>query len=166
MPFLFRMPRPRVFMSSILLAVFVQVLSISARAEVQVTGAPDAIKVDAKETSVEELLTALRKAYGLQYWSSANLSRSVSGTYAGSLQQVVSRALMLQGYDFIAETSEHGTIVAVYGKSAAPGSDVNLVVSKTTPPTPPMAAPLPSRLDQIRGAAQLGQAVKRRLPGF
>ena len=71
MPFLFRMPRPRVFMSSILLAVFVQVLSISARAEVQVTGAPDAIKVDAKETSVEELLTALRKAYGLQYWSSA-----------------------------------------------------------------------------------------------
>ena len=79
---------------------------------------------------------------------------------------MVSRALMLQGYDFIAETSEHGTIVAVYGKSAAPGSDVNLVVSKTTPPTPPMAAPLPSRLDQIRGAAQLGQAVKRRLPGF
>ena len=151
-------------MSSILLAVFVQVLSISARAEVQVTGAPDAIKVDAKETSVEELLTALRKAYGLQYWSSANLSRSVSGTYAGSLQQVVSRALMLQGYDFIAETSEHGTIVAVYGKSAAPGSDVNLVVFKTAPPTPPMAAPLPSRSRPNTRSGPARASSERRYP--
>ena len=29
------------------------------------------------------------------------------------------RVLSLQGYNFIAETSEHGTIVAVYDKSAA-----------------------------------------------
>ena len=126
-------------MSSILLAIFVPALSISARAEVQVTGEPDAIQVEAKEASVEELLTALRKAYGLQYWSSANLSRSVSGTYAGSLQQVVSRVLMLQDYDFLAETTEHGTIVAVYGKNAAPGSNVNLVMSRPAPP-PPIAA--------------------------
>ena len=53
-------------MSSILLAIFVQALSIGARAEVQVTGEPDAIQVEAKEASVEELLTALRKAYGLR----------------------------------------------------------------------------------------------------
>ena len=84
----------------------------------QITGEGGAIQVDAKEASVEELLTALRKAYGLEYSSSANLSRSVSGIYAGSLQQVVSRVLLLQGYNFIAETSEHGTIVAVYDKSA------------------------------------------------
>jgi len=78
MPSLFRTPRPRILMSSMLLAILGQALSISARAEVQVTGEPDAIQVEAKEASVEELLTALRKAYGLQYWSSANLSRSVS----------------------------------------------------------------------------------------
>ena len=129
-------------MSSILLAIFVQALSIGARAEVQVTGEPDAIQVEAKEASVEELLAALRKAYGLRYWSSANLSRSVSGTYAGSLQQVVSRMLLLQGYDFIAETSAQGTVVAVYDKSAAPGSNVNLVVSKPAP-APPRAAVAP-----------------------
>ena len=146
---LFRTPKPRVLMASILLAIFVHALSISARAEVQVTGESDAIQVEAKEASVEELLTALRKAYGLQYWSSANLSRSVSGTYAGSLQQVVSRVLLLHGYDFIAETSAHGTIVGVYDKSAAPGSNVNLVVSKPAraPPmtavAPPMAAVAP-----------------------
>ena len=170
MPSLFRTPRPRVLMSSILLAILLQALSISARAEVQVTGEPDAIQVEAKEASVEELLTALRKAYGLQYWSSANLSRSVSGTYAGSLQQVVSRVLMLQDYDFLAETTEHGTIVAVYGKNAAPGSNVNLVSQPAPAPpravAPPMAPPLPSRLDQIRGAAQFGQSMKRRQRQF
>ncbi len=32
---------------------------MSARAEVQVTGGPDAMKVEAKEASVEELLIAL-----------------------------------------------------------------------------------------------------------
>jgi hypothetical protein len=164
MPSLFRTPRPLDLISPVLLAIVMQELSISARAELQVTGEPDAIQVEATEASVEELLSAVRKAYGLRYWSSANLSRSVSGTYAGPLQQVVSRVLMLQGYDFIAETSEHDTIVAVYDKSVAPGSDINLVVSRPAPP--PMAVPLPSRQEQMRGANQLGQAVKRRLLGF
>ena len=170
MPSLLSTPRPRALICSLLLGMSGQALSLGARAEVQITGEGDAVQVDAKEASVEELLSALRKAYGLRYSSSANLSRSVSGTYAGSLQQVVSRVLMLQDYDFLAETTEHGTIVAVYGKNAAPGSNVNLV-SQTTPAppravAPPMAPPLPSRLDQIRGAAQFGQSMKRRQRQF
>jgi hypothetical protein len=83
---------------------------------------------------------------------------------------VVSRVLMLQDYDFLAETTEHGTIVAVYGKNAAPGSNVNLVSQAAPAPprvvAPPMAPPLPSRLDQIRGAAQFGQSMKRRQRQF
>jgi hypothetical protein len=134
-------------MASILLALFVQALSTSVRAEVQITGGLDAIRVEARDVPVEELLTALSKAYGLQYRSSANLSPSVSGTFAGSLEQVLSRVLLLQGYDFLAETSEHGTIVAIYDKGTAHGSDVNLV-TQTAPvprwvPPPPMHAPLP-----------------------
>ncbi len=143
MPSLLSTPRPRALICSLLLAMSGQALSLGARAEVQITGEGDAVQVDAKEASVEELLSALRKAYGLRYSSSANLSRSVSGTYAGSLQQVVSRVLSLQGYNFIAETSEHGTIVAVYDKSAAPGSNVNLVMSRPAPPPPKPAPPSP-----------------------
>ena len=143
MPPLFRTPGPLGLMSSILLATFVQVLSTSVRAEIQVTGGSEAITVEAKEASVEELLIALKKAYGLQYGSSANLSRSVSGTFAGSLQQVVSRMLSLQGYDFIAETSAQGVIVAVYGKSTAPLSTV--AVAPQAAPVPKQPPPLPSR---------------------
>ena len=131
MPSLFRTPTPRVFMSSILLAILWQALSIGARAEVLVTGEPDAVQVDAKEASVEELLSALRKAYGLQYWSSANLSRSVSGTYAGSLQQVVSRVLSLQGYNFIAE-NENAFITGLAANVATMAGSTNLVTDRRT----------------------------------
>ncbi|HUI21999.1 MAG TPA: hypothetical protein VLZ74_13275 [Methylocella sp.] len=164
--------RQRVLIAAV---IFAQALSTGARAEVKVTGESDAIKLEAKEASVEELLTALNKAYGLQFRSSANLSQSVSGAFAGSLQQVVYRVLVLEGYNFICETSEHGTIVAVYDKTGEPGSDVNLGASKPAPPAPmaaaaapraplppPMAAPLPPGDRDPRGTNQFWQAVKRR----
>jgi hypothetical protein len=136
-------------MCSVLLATFLQALSMSARAEVQVTGGPDAMNVEARDASVEEVLIALKKAYRLQYGSSANLSRSVSGTFAGSLQQVVSRMLSLQGYDFIAETSTQGVIVAVYGKSTAPVSTVAVAPQAAAVPGKPPLPPSPStRLPQ------------------
>ena len=149
MPPLFRTPGPGVLMCSVLLATFLQALSMSARAEVQVTGGPDAMNVEARDASVEEVLIALKKAYRLQYGSSANLSRSVSGTFAGSLQQVVSRMLSLQGYDFIAETSTQGVIVAVYGKSTAPVSTVAVAPQAAAVPGKPPLPPSPStRLPQ------------------
>ncbi len=57
-PSLFCSPRLLVLIPSILLAILVQALSMSARAEVQVTGGPDPMKIEAKEASVEELLIA------------------------------------------------------------------------------------------------------------
>jgi hypothetical protein len=143
--------------------MFMQALSMSARAEIQITGGSDAIKVEANEVSLEDLLIALNKAFGLQYRSSANLSRSVSGTFAGSLQQVVSRVLLLEGYNFVSESSASGTIVAVYDAGTAPGRNTNPQPkaasmprqSPRPPPEPPQradghglphGAPLNSRL--------------------
>ena len=138
MPNVFRTPRPRVFIAAVMLASLAQALSAGARAEVLITGDSDAIKVEAKGASVEELLAALQKAYSLQFRSSADLSRSVSGTFAGSLQQVVSRVLSLKGYNFIAETSEEGTMVAVYDMSTSP--QANAVMAPRTSSMPPQAA--------------------------
>jgi type II secretory pathway component GspD/PulD (secretin) len=151
MPSLFRSPRPQALIPSVLLAIFIQALSMSAYAEFHVTGESDAIKIEANEASVEELLIALSEAYGLQYRSSANLSRSVSGTFEGPLQQVLSR--LLQGYNFAVETSANGTMVAVYvypnwvtmrgetisvppGVSTAHGSNVDLAPKTASAPSP------------------------------
>jgi hypothetical protein len=138
MPPLFRTPGPLAFRSSVLLATFVQMLSMSARAEVQVTGGPDAT-VEAKGASVEELLIALSEAYGLQQRSSANLSRSVSGTFAGSLQQVVSSVLLLQGYNFGIETSANGTLVMVYNLGLPPCCAVDKATAWSINPEQPAA---------------------------
>jgi hypothetical protein len=132
MPSLFRSPRPQAIIPSVLLAIFMQALSMSAYAEVQITGKSDAIKIEANEASVEELLIALSEAYGLQYRSSANLSRSVSGTFAGPLQQVLSR--LLQGYNFAIEISASGTMVVVYGVSTAHGSNVDFAPKTASAP--------------------------------
>jgi hypothetical protein len=105
------------------------------------------------------VLTALKKAYGLQYGSSANLRRSVSGTFAGSLQQVVSRVLVLQGYGFIAETSAQGTLVAVYDMSTTPTIPVI--------PAPKAAAAAPSAISALASSlspanvSKLADALKR-----
>jgi hypothetical protein len=155
MPFMLRTPRPHVLVTLAFLTIVMQALSTNARAEVQVTGGPDAITVEAKEATVEELLIALSGAYGLQYRSPANLSGSVSGTFAGSLQQVVSRVLVLQSYNFGIETSANGTTVLVYDKGTAPVSNVNLAPKVASAPRQPLPSPhpqLPQRMDR-RGLA-------------
>lgn len=115
--------RSQALVALILLAIFMQALAMSAQAEVRITGESDAVKIDATEASAEELLTELGHAYGLRYRSSADLNRSISGTFTGSLQEVVSRVLSLQGYDFGVETSADGIVVAVYGKGSLHASN-------------------------------------------
>jgi hypothetical protein len=140
MPSLFRAPRPRVLMASVLLTMFMQALSMSARAEIQITGGSDAIKVEAKEVSLEVLLIALNKAFGLQYRSSANLSRSVSGTFTGSLQQVVSRVLLVEGYNFVSETSAR----APWSRCTARAPRLEATPTRSPRPLPCQDIPRPS----------------------
>jgi hypothetical protein len=117
--------------------------ALFARAEVRVTGEPEAVKIEATEASAEELLIELSNTFGLRYRSTANLSRSFSGTFDGPLQQAVSRVLLLQGYNFGVETSANGITVAVFGKDPLHG---NTVGSATyTPTTPPNYSPNSSR---------------------
>jgi hypothetical protein len=159
-PSLFRPPRPLVLLFAVLLVIFVQALSMSAYAGVQLTGEANAIRIEANEVSVEELLMALSKAYGLRYHSYANLDRPVSGVFTGSLQQAVSRVLKLQGYNFLSEKSGKGTMVTVYSAGSAPESSGDLAPKidpsppPAEPPVPPAAEYAPSRQDHRREVAR------------
>ncbi len=74
--------------------------------------------------------------------------------------------LSRQGYNFIAETSAQGTIVAVYEISTAPVSTVD-VAPKTASVAPKAAPAVPTtsaqNQDRSRGAAQVRRAMMRRL---
>lgn len=96
-----RVPPPaRLLLPAILLAGFSHAAAV--RAETRITGEPDAVRIEARDAPVAEVLEALGESFGLQYRGTASLSRRVTGTYEGSLQRVVRR--LLEGHDFIMKT--------------------------------------------------------------
>lgn len=115
------------------------------------------IRVEAKHTPVEQILATLNHEFHLQYKSSATLDREITGTYQGSLEQVLTK--VLEGYDFILKNGDSGLEVRVLGiaaranagavmAGATPTSQVmgpaSLAASRHTapPPGPPGSTPM------------------------
>jgi hypothetical protein len=92
-----------------------------ALAEIQVRGTPKAVSVQAENASIEELLVALTNTFDVQFRSSANLEKRLTGTYEGTLQQVLSR--ILGGYDFVVKFREKGLEITLLGA----GNTITLV---------------------------------------
>ena len=93
-----------------------------AHAETHVGGEPAALRVEARNATLQEVLTALRSSFGLkiQASTSTDLNRSVSGTYNGSLREVITR--LLDGYDFFVRKLGDDLEVVVVGFSASAGT--------------------------------------------
>ncbi len=94
-----------------------------ALADMHVRGSPEAVRIEAKNSSVEEILAALSRAFDMRYRSYASLDKPRSGTYAGPLPLVVMR--VLEGYNFVLKTDNGHIVVTVVGTNAAdtlPGS--------------------------------------------
>jgi hypothetical protein len=89
-------------------------------AEMQVRGSQEAVRIEARDTSVEDILAALSRAFDMHYRSSANLDKRLSGTYAGSLPRVVTR--ILEGYNFVLKTDNGSIAVTVLGTPNAPAA--------------------------------------------
>ena len=114
-------------LAAIVLGVSMAVAPTLAFAEAQVRGKPNAVTVEAKDASVEEILVALTNAFDVHFRSSANLEKRLTGTYEGTLQQVVTH--VLRGYNFVVKSGEQGVeitllgtgkTIAVGGASSAP----------------------------------------------
>ena len=90
------------------------------RAEVRVSGQADALIVETREASVEEILAALRASFNLHYRISGALNRVITGTYSGSLQRVVAR--LLEGHNYVMQASAGGGELIIFGPGAAGGS--------------------------------------------
>ncbi len=116
MPRQFDGPAP-LLVTAILLAALFHAQSV--RAEARISGEPDAVRVEARDASVDEVMAALVASFDLRYRSPASLTRRVTGTYEGSLQQVVGR--LLDGYNFVLRTGSEGVEAWVYGAVGAGG---------------------------------------------
>jgi hypothetical protein len=112
------------FASAVLLAAGGQ----TARAQVQVGGQPEAVRVEASDATLREVLDALRANFNLRYRSNDVLDARLTGTFGGSLPRVAAR--VLDGYDFVIKITAQGVDVLVVRQSqpdskavAAPTSD-------------------------------------------
>lgn len=86
----------------------------TVHAEVRVNGDARAVQVDATQSNVGEVLSALQSAFRLRVKTSMVLDRAVSGTFTGSLAQILPR--MLQGYNYFIRRQEIEIEVTVIGQ--------------------------------------------------
>jgi hypothetical protein len=126
--------------AAIALGVALAAAPSAALADAQVRGSPEAVTVEAKNTSVEEVLKALSGAFDVHYHSSVNLQTRLTGNYEGSLQRVMKR--VLDGYSYFVKIGDGRIDVTVLdAPRAAPSTGAEALVRVVAAPAE--AAPAP-----------------------
>jgi hypothetical protein len=101
----------------------------AAHSQVLVEGQPDAVHIDARDVSLQEVLDALQAKFNLRYRTNDVLDTRISGTFNGPLRRVAGR--ILDGYDFAMKITPQGMDV--------------LVLRQHAPDEKPVAAAMPGR---------------------
>lgn len=96
-------------------------IATSAHAEAIVNGPIDEVQVQARNSSVAEVLTALGAAHGLRYRTSVDLNRPVTGTFSGPVVKVISG--LLKDYDYLVKSSVSNQIEVIIIKFRAQGAN-------------------------------------------
>lgn len=92
-----------------------------ACAEVRISDVADALKIETRQASLDEVLRALRASFKFQYRSSEPPKGVVSGTYSGSLRSVVTR--LLEGNDYVMHDSPDNLEVAIFAPTITPAAN-------------------------------------------
>jgi hypothetical protein len=82
--------------------------------KLRVQGDPKAVRVDARQTTIADVLSGLASAFNIRYRSSIVLNDVRNGTYSGSLRQVISR--VLDGYNYVIQYEDSKLNIIVVGK--------------------------------------------------
>jgi hypothetical protein len=90
-----------------------------AWAETKVQGTAEALRLETSDSPLQEVLASLRDALKLEYRTSIQLDQSITGTYQGSLQRVLTR--VLDGYDFVLKNSSEKIELVVLGRKGSGG---------------------------------------------
>ena len=103
----------------------------TVHAEVRVNGDASALQVVATQSNVAEVLSALESAFRLRVNTPMVLDRAVSGTFTGSLAQILSRMLQDCNYFIRWQATEiEVTVIGLKGDRPA-------VVQRPRPPKSP-----------------------------
>jgi len=122
----------------------------AASAEVRVSDAGGGqLRVEARGATVRQVLDALGAAQPLQVHTTDALSRTVTGTYTGSLARVLSR--VLDGYNHVVHTTAAGLEIEVFG--TATGARATTAIANTVTMVPNNNNRVSSNIDADEEAA-------------
>ena len=105
-----------------MLAAALAMVPAPVSAAAKVSGSAEAVTVEAQDSSIQGILALLNRDFNLQYRVPVDLSGRVTGTYKGSLAQVVRR--LLDGRNFVVESNPGGLAVTVFGANDAAHSRI------------------------------------------
>jgi hypothetical protein len=104
-------------LAAVLIVALAQAVPRAAQAGVRVEGRIESVVIVVHDAPVRDALAALSARFALRVHDSRALDRSVTGTYRGTLRQVV--AQLLAGLDYVARHA-NGTIeVRILGPGIA-----------------------------------------------
>lgn len=82
---------------------------------VRLQGDAQALRVEVRDGTIADVLTAMSGTFDMRYRSSIALDGEISGTYAGPLTRVIAR--VLDGYNYAIVHERSALQVTIFGKS-------------------------------------------------
>ena len=98
----------------LLLGVLLAGAATSSRCEVNVEGTVAAVNLTAGKDTIADALSALAAAFPVSWRTAIPLDKTVSGSYSGSLRQVISR--LLDGNNFLIKQDQDRLEIVVFGR--------------------------------------------------
>jgi hypothetical protein len=83
-------------------------------ASIRVRGDAAAVRLDARRTTIADVLSALNATFAMSYRSTIVLDEEINGAYAGSLRLVISH--VLDGYNFVIKQDDSKLDVIILGR--------------------------------------------------
>jgi hypothetical protein len=114
----------------------------------RVQGDPKAVRVDARQTTIADVLGGLATAFDIRYRSSIALNEARTGTYSGPLRQVISR--VLDGYNYVIQYRDSKLNIIIVGKVGEQAAAAPQAAAPPQAGDPPPAAAAPQTAVPIR----------------
>jgi hypothetical protein len=107
--------RRRFALSGVLLSASMAAgLPLPAHAEVKIAGTPAAARIVADHDGIADVLAAMAAAFNVRYRASVPLDRVLSGTYTGSLGEIIAR--VLDGYSYVVRHEGDTVEIVVFAR--------------------------------------------------
>jgi hypothetical protein len=133
------------------LAVLLAVTPISAgHAEVRIEGTRDLVRIDIDDAPLQETFDALSRTFGFRVHGAYDPDQRISGTYRGSLRQVVRQ--FLTRYNYAAVHSGDSFEIRIFGPVSG---DITLPSSNPLMPTLPRTVPVSAATQPVDKARRL-----------